>query len=152
MARLSDRLSPDGWTFVPLEDVHQVSVDADHDCFPNRALRARGHWPPTVPDRPELGSVRSAIETAARSSPLVTLFRELENPDSCVIGAVVDLDDDRVGMRLITPEAVWETDTTSYDLDEVTRVECGGGYEEALYLAVELIPSAPWPSGHTVPT
>lgn len=152
IARLSDRLLPDGWTFIPLEDVCSVLVDPDPDCFPHRALRARGLWPPVVPDRVELGSVHRAIETAAQISPLVTLFREFDNPDTCLIGAVVDLDRDSVGMRLITPQAVWETETASYDLDDVTRVECGGGYEEALQLAVALLPSSPRSGGDVGPT
>jgi hypothetical protein len=81
-----------------------------------------------------LDSVEELLLTASRAFPIVTIHREKVNPDLCHIGKVVKIENGRVFLLEIGPDAIWEENPTEYRLREITRVDFGGGYEEALIL------------------
>jgi hypothetical protein len=66
---------------------------------------------------------------------LVTLHREEIEPDSCEIGRVVRADAVTYELEEIGSDARWFDDTFEYDLYDITRIEFGGAYEDALLLA-----------------
>jgi hypothetical protein len=66
--------------------------------------------------------------------PLVTVHREVMDPDVCWIGRILGVDRGSVSLLEITPDATWEEKPESFRLSEITRVNFGGDYETALHL------------------
>jgi hypothetical protein len=66
--------------------------------------------------------------------PLVTIHREKIKPNVCWIGQVVQVRRGRLSLLEIGPDAKWDEEPTEYKVDEITRVDFGGGYEDALRL------------------
>jgi hypothetical protein len=64
----------------------------------------------------------------------VTIHREKVDPDVCAIGRVVEVKDGRVSLLEINPDATWNAKPKDYQLRDITRVDFGGEYEEALQL------------------
>jgi hypothetical protein len=64
----------------------------------------------------------------------VTVYRERVKPDTCIIGKVVDISESHLHFLEIGPDAVWEEKPSKTRLSDITRVQFGGGYEEALHL------------------
>ncbi len=133
LADLSDEMHLDGWTFIRLKDIQAVDLDPDVECFPTRAVRLRGQWPPTnpCPDVAVLDDVVSLVTTVRDLSPLVTVHREFSRPDACWIGAVTDIDERRLWLHQVDPDAEWGRKLRQKDLDDLTRIQVGGAYEEA---------------------
>lgn len=72
--------------------------------------------------------------SASEHFPLVTIHRERVNPDVCYIGRVDSLSGGLLALQKIGPDGVWEKTPETYKTAEITRVDFGGGYENALYL------------------
>ncbi|HUD15641.1 MAG TPA: hypothetical protein VMQ59_00210 [Acidimicrobiales bacterium] len=120
-----------GYGAIRVGDVKRVRRWDDRSDFPARAL---AHFDQTALPIPgiELDSVRSLIESAAQRSSLVTVFVEDARPDVCFVGRALSVSDRRLRLSEIDPGAVWKHEPTKLDLRDVTRVEFGGRYEEAL--------------------
>ncbi|MBD8058082.1 hypothetical protein IC607_03765 [Cellulomonas sp. JH27-2] len=140
LQRLSDRVTFDGWTLLRLKDVQAVSIEVDADAFEIKALKARGQWPPVSPDL-DADDVADAIRSAARMSPLVTVHDEFARPDVCWIGAVRSVGSRKVHLVEVSPRARWAKDRSRFALADITRLDVGAGYEEALYLAAGPAPA-----------
>lgn len=95
------------------------------------ALANRGR--PRVP-RVHLETTRTILESVSAISPLVTLHREEVDPEACHIGQVIGTNRTQVALLEISPHAVWEQTAATYALREITRIDFGGSYEEALLL------------------
>jgi hypothetical protein len=65
---------------------------------------------------------------------MVTIHREKVAPDICVIGKVIRVGEGRVYLLEIKTDASWETEASHYRLRDITRIDFGGRYEEALAL------------------
>jgi hypothetical protein len=74
------------------------------------------------------------LRTANRAFPLVTIHREKVDAGACWVGRVVDLGRGRVTLLEIGPDASWDDELETYRLNEITRVDFGGDYENALQL------------------
>lgn len=140
MQPLSDRVTFDGWRLARLKDVQAVSIDPDPDRFEIKALKARGLWPPTVPDV-TLDDVVGALETAAAAAPLVTVHDEFDRPDVCWVGAVQSVAPRALRLLKVGPSGDWHRRVSTFDPEDITRIEFGGGYEEALHLVAGPPPS-----------
>jgi hypothetical protein len=64
----------------------------------------------------------------------VTIHREQVDQDVCWIGRVQGLDRSRVSLLEIGPDAKWEDSPEEHRVAEITRVNFGGEYENALHL------------------
>ncbi|HXR39970.1 MAG TPA: hypothetical protein VN776_12780, partial [Terracidiphilus sp.] len=82
----------------------------------------------------ERNSLPDLLWSANRLFPLVTIHREMVNPDTCKIGRVTGIGKSHVSLLEIGPDAVWDEKPTDVPLREITRVDFGGGYEDALHL------------------
>jgi hypothetical protein len=128
----------DGYVAMPVDDVFDAwTVDAE-ETVAERALRLRGEHPSPLPEL-DLDSVRSLIEYADASYPLVCVYVERELPDVCLIGRVERFDEDDFTLATITPGARWQGEET-FAYDAVTRLAFGGRYEEALARVAEADP------------
>jgi hypothetical protein len=65
---------------------------------------------------------------------LVTIHREEVDPVVCWIGREQCVNRARVSLLEIAPDAIWEDKPEEYRIKEITRVNFGGDYENALHL------------------
>lgn len=132
VALVSDQLRFDGFACFRVKDLKSIEVDP-YRKFAEAALKKRGLRRPRVP-RVHLETTRVILESASAISPLVTLHREEVDPEVCHIGQVIGTNRTQVALLEISPHAVWEQAAATYALREITRIDFGGSYEEALLL------------------
>jgi hypothetical protein len=133
LQRLSDRIEFDGWTLLRLKDIQAVSLDPDEECFEVKALKARGQWPPS-PAALALDQPENMLASAGRDGTMICVFDEFSRPDVCWIGSIAALDEHSLALREVNTRGGWARSTRAFDPSDVTRVDLGGGYEEALHL------------------
>ncbi|MCB5160618.1 hypothetical protein [Marinomonas algarum] len=122
-----------GYQILFLEDISDFAHPAPFNDFQKRVLALRGE---EVDDpEVELDDLAVLLIDISEEFGLVTLHREEVEPDSCEIGRVVRADAVTYELEEIGSDARWFDDTFEYDLYDITRIEFGGAYEEALLLA-----------------
>jgi hypothetical protein len=141
---ISNQIRFDGFMVVRIRDITELEAPHEHSDFVEEALRRRGESVPSAPEV-DLTSIEATIRTAAKLHPLLVLHREKVDSEVCHIGAVVNVSSDSVGLLEIDPDAEWADQPTTYALSEVTKLEFGGGYEEALALVGGEPPTVPHP-------
>jgi len=104
--------------------------------FAEAALRKRRE---RVPKKPHVSvaSIEELVSSAGRVFPFVTIHREKVNPSACWIGRILGIEHGRVSLLEISPDATWEDKPSTYQLKEITRVNFGGDYENALNLVAK---------------
>lgn len=122
-----------GFQCMLISEVKRLKVPAPYEQFIVAALRKLKQRIDRKPDI-DLSSLPALLKSADGLFPLVTIYRERIKPDECVIGSILKLFDNSFLMLTIGPDAVWDERPTRFRLSDVTRVEFGGGYEEALHL------------------
>jgi hypothetical protein len=130
---VSDGIRYDGFQCFRLRDVRELRVPNPHADFVEKVLRLRGERTPKKP-RVKLETLESLLVTASRCFPLVTIHREVVDPHVCHIGRVEGIARGWVPLLEIDPSGVWDAEPIEYRLAEITRVDFGGDYEEALFL------------------
>jgi hypothetical protein len=138
MAIVGERVRFDGFSCIRLSDVHKLQVPHDYAAFTEAALRKRGERMPKKPSI-SVASTEELLLSAGRAFELVTIHREHVNPDVRQIGRVVGVARGCVKLLQIGPDANWDDEPKVYRLSEITRVDFGGDYENAL----ELVGGAP---------
>jgi hypothetical protein len=81
-------------------------------------------------------TVEEAIWPATEAFPLVTIHREVADPEVCHNGAIERVNARRV-LHEIGSDAYRNEEATLYRCPEITHVDFGGDYEETLWLASE---------------
>jgi hypothetical protein len=104
---------------------------ADHEFFPSRCLDYFAEIP-VVPQGIDLARTHRLIVSAAAQWPLLTLFVEDDDPGVCFVGQPVLVSSRSLRLLPISPAAQWQEEPIRYDLHDVTRIQFGGRYEEAL--------------------
>ncbi len=132
MALVSDRIWFDGFECFRISDVSKVIADP-YTRFAESALRKRCERLPKKP-RVSVASVEELLLTAGRTFPLVTIHREQVDPGVCWIGRILEVKQGHVSLLEINPEAMWYEKPSTYRLKEITRVNFGADYENALHL------------------
>lgn len=131
--RLSDGMTFDGWVLLRLKDIQAVSTEPDPDSFEVKALKARGQWPPSMPEL-NLDDAVEVLRTAAGVATVVSVFDEFDLPDVCWIGSVALVNKSKLRLLEVNTRGGWARKTRAFTPDDITRVDVGGGYEEALLL------------------
>jgi hypothetical protein len=133
VALVSDGIRFNGFQCFRLSDVRRLQVPHKYAAFAEAALKKRGE---RIPKKPHVvvASLPKLLLTANQTFPLVTFHREKVDANVCQIGRVIELRNGRVSMLEIGPDAVWDETPETYRLSEITRVDFGGDYEEALHL------------------
>jgi len=130
---IDDNIEFNGFQCPLISDLRQLKVPDPHEDFIVAALRKRRERIERKPDI-DLSSLSSLLKSASKLFPLITVLRERIKPDECVIGRVLEVSEKSFLLHTIDPDAVWEEKPTRFRLSDVTRVDFGGGYEEALHL------------------
>jgi hypothetical protein len=130
-----DVMNLNGYIVLRREDIRRYRIRDDGEFFLHRALKLKGIEPVLQPqinllDFPEL------LASANERFPLITIHREIMNPETCFIGRVQKQTDKTVTLEEISPAAKWER-TRRYNFKDITRIDFGGGYEEALALVAQ---------------
>ena len=133
LALVGDGIRYNGFQCFRLADIRELQVPDPYAAFVEAALKKRGQRMPKKP-RVAVASIDELLLSANRSYPLVTIHREKVDPDVCYIGRVVQVEDGHVSLLEINPDATWETQPKQYRLRDITRVDFGGAYEDALHL------------------
>lgn len=122
-----------GFSCFRLMDVRRLKVPHKYATFVETAQKKLGE---KIPKKPAivLKSLDKLLLSASRNFPLITVHREKIDPDVCYIGRVESVSSNRVSLLEIGPDARWDDQTESYRLAQITRVDFGGQYEEALHL------------------
>ena len=124
----------DGFNCLRYLDVTSAEMPAPNASFISRVLQLRGQR--VAGSFPfDLTSAGTLIRDAGRAYPVVTLHLERVDPDVCYIGRVISVRDDEVSIQSISPGGEWLDDVDTYALSDISRVDFGGAYEEALVLA-----------------
>ena len=129
--RLSDAIHLDGYAALRIGDVSLVDARPRYGAFYDRALALRRENP-RLPKGIDLNGMDLAIASAGRLFPLVTIHRELISPDTCSIGKVHIVTEKSVMLRWLNPSAKWNGTSPRYRLADITLLEFGGEYEDAL--------------------
>lgn len=124
-----------GYIVLRTEDIRRYRVREDHEFFLNRALKLKGIQPVPQPEI-DLSSVPTLLTSAEARFPLVTIHREIMNSETCFIGRVQKLTDKTVTMEEISPAAKSDR-ARRYSFKDITRIDFGGAYEEALALVAQ---------------
>jgi len=132
---VDDSIRLKGYQILFLEDVSDFVHPAPFNDFQKRVLQLRGEQ--VVDPGIELGDLGQLLLDISEEFGLVTLHREEVEADSCEIGRVLKADAVTFELEEIGSDARWFDDTYEYDLYDITRIEFGGAYEEALLLVNE---------------
>jgi hypothetical protein len=133
IALVSDGIRPNGFQCYRLSDIRKLQVPDKFALFHEAVLKKRGARFPKKP-RVDVSSLAKLLLTASRAFPLLTIHREKVDASACWIGRVVELGKGRVTLLEIGPDASWDDRLKTYRFDEITRVDFGGDYEDALQL------------------
>lgn len=132
LALVSDRIWFDGFECFRINDVKELRPDP-YATFVEASLKKRGEGRQKKP-RVTVANIEGLLLSASKAFPLVTIHREQVDPDVCWIGRVQGVNRGRVSLLEIGPDAVWEDKPEAYRIREITRVNFGGDYENALHL------------------
>jgi hypothetical protein len=133
---VSDLIIFDGFRVFRIRDLSSVEVPAPHASFVETALRLRAALAPPSPPI-DLADLPSLLTSASAAFPVITVHREIDDPDVCHIGVVQKIVDGTLTLKTINPDGLWDNEPVLFDLPEITRVDFGGLYEQALTLVVE---------------
>jgi hypothetical protein len=137
-----------GYMAFRSKDVSLLTVPAPNQQFAAKALRLRG-LRRQVPKGLKVGSLPALMRSANGVEPVVTIHLEALAPETCYIGRVATVAKREVELHEITPGAKWKRTTTVFLLADITRVDFGGPYEDALARIGGRPPvprgSRPWP-------
>lgn len=123
-----------GYTVIRNDDVTLYAVyDRPDYYFDSRVLRMKGIKPQPPPGI-EISSLPDLLTSVNKSYPLFTIHREKINNEVCFIGRLAGMTPKTFTLFEIDPCAEWERGHR-YRFEDVTKVDFGGGYEEALAMA-----------------
>jgi hypothetical protein len=125
----TDTMRLNGYTALPLTEIYRARPV--EDTFVHRALAMKEMGAVPQPDILLL-DFPGLLSSANALFPLVTVHPERKWPGTCHIGRVERVTDKAVTLQEIDPQARWAGPGT-YRFKDITRVDFGGGYEEALW-------------------
>jgi hypothetical protein len=120
-----------GWSIVRLDTIRTVERQPANS-FLARALAQFGEQP--APLLVDLTSSRDVIESLAATFPLLTLFTEVEDPRTAAVGRPTRTGKTRTDLLEITADGTWDgRDARRFRYEDITRIDVGGRYEQALH-------------------
>lgn len=130
---IDENMKFNGFKCQLVSDLRRIKVPDPYEDFIVAALRKRRQSIDAKPDI-DLSSLPALLKSANALFPLVTIHQERAKPGECFIGKVLDISERKLLLHPIDPDAVWHKKPSRFRLSEITRVDFGGGYEEALHL------------------
>ena len=128
---MSDGFHLDGYYVILNSHVTGCDIFDDPHCFQHRALRLK-NVRPRKPRGIDISNWTTAFESASKHFPLLAVHQDASDPDTCLVGRIASMDANSITLFYITPNAKWER-KTQFLIADVTRLDFGGGYEDALW-------------------
>lgn len=136
---LTDVVYFDGFQVVWIEDITDVEEDREGGYI-ERAATALGRPEPDF-DVPEDAITADVLRTAADYSTLVSVFFERMDDSPLLVGHIASIEEKKFDIQLINPRGVWVDEPTTWWCKDVTRIEVGDRYADALKRFGEKRPS-----------
>lgn len=128
LARTADGGHAEGFLALRVDDVDKVWKDAE---FAQRIAEDQPDWPPAPPEGLDLDSTAGLLGSLPPGT-VVGIHRERKRPDAFWVGLPDGVLDDRFYLRQVDAQGNWDDEPTGYKLKQVTAVEWGGRYLQAL--------------------
>jgi len=125
-----DTFRLNGYEVIMADDVSHHRVFDSPKYWQYRAAKLFRHAPKS-PKGFLLGSLQDFLKSNLKKNRLVTLHVENTKPDVCYIGPVVSVTEKTVSIEDLNCNAEW-SGLRRLRLMDVTKIDFGGGYEEAL--------------------
>lgn len=138
LAILDDRIRFNGIEVFYQKQISELDIPSPHATFYETAIRLRGDRAPALPPL-DLSSMQSVLESLEKTTPLIVIYRESQEPEFCEIGQIVGFDAKAFQLREIGPDADWADETTEFRYEDISRVGFGGEYEAALALVAGVV-------------
>ncbi len=120
-----------GFTVIRNCDITSYRTYDKDDYFLNMALRLKSIKSARKP-KVDLTNWASLLSTAQKLFPLLTIHRETISNKICYIGRLTAITDKTFTLYDIDPDANWDR-LYRRKLADLTKVDFGGGYEDALW-------------------
>ena len=130
---VTDRYNLDGYRCIRKRDISAVSEEFPRKDFIQRALRCKGIQS-SSPNIELVDDIPIMLRQISSVYGIVTLHRELVCPTECEIGKLIETDDDTYVLDWITPNGEWKTDNRRFLFADVTRIDWGDEYSQALVI------------------
>lgn len=136
MAIVANEFDWDGWALIPLRSVRSCRRRESEPWgrFVNAVQKHRGTSIPLLPDL-SLDDSAELIRSAAANFPVITVARDYARPGIVWIGVARVLDEQTVALRSVDPSGNWTDVPKLIDIADITRIDVGGDYEDALWIA-----------------
>ncbi|MFG2071208.1 hypothetical protein [Nonomuraea maritima] len=124
----------DGYSAVRLRDIQHATRSGWEGATPaHRAVALRGEHPQPLPHI-DLDSTKGLIETLTRAFPLIGVHIEKIDPHVCHIGRAHGITrKKRLRLQEIGPAADWALTCFTSSTIDITRLDVGSGYIDALH-------------------
>jgi hypothetical protein len=132
---LTDEFRLGGFTVIRNVDVTGFSILDRDTHFAHRAVRLMKRKPRARPGV-DITDWKTALVSAQHRFPLLALHPEARDPGVCYIGRIARLTEKTVTLHEIDTTAAWDG-LGRHRLEDLTRLEFGGGYEDALWRVAE---------------
>lgn len=119
-----------GYTVLRDQDISQYRFFTNAEDWQFRAVR-HFHLSPIRPAGLSAPSLPELLKSIAEHYPLITFHREKKNPDVCYIGPLVSMTEHTFTIEGLDPNGEWNG-LRRMKFSDITRVDFGGGYEQAL--------------------
>ena len=128
----TDTFRLNGYSAIRTDDVRDYRDFNKNDYWQNRVAR---HFKisPVRPAGISLTSIPELLASISKRYPLVTIHPERTKPGICYIGTLLFMNKATFTIDDLDSDAEW-SGTRRLKFSDVTRVDFGGGYEQALAL------------------
>jgi hypothetical protein len=133
VAVVSDQIWLNGFAAFKINSIRKLRSKHPYAKFYEMALNARGEKIPY--DAPINGSnIKDWLLEASHNYPLVTVYTEKIDPEISFIGRVVEFTEQEIELLGISPAGQWYAAPDRFKFKDITHIEFGGDYEDALFL------------------
>ena len=123
----------DGHIAVRVEDIKSIDpyLYAGNE-YPRLALRHFGEDQPQPIPWIDLTSTKALIKTIADNAPLIGIACEKTDPDCYWFGTPLEVKGGVLTLLDINTDGSWDEEPSKHRLSDITRIQFGSRYEEAL--------------------
>ncbi len=134
MEQVTEEVRFDGWISLRYIDVSSCDMPDPHAAFVEKALKIRGASRRACPVNDAL-PLSGLLQAAGQHCAALTIHAEEVDADVCYIGRCDSVTPGELVLRpTLTPDGEWDDEAEVFLLSDITRVDFGGSYEDALVI------------------
>lgn len=124
-----------GYTVIRHKDIKRFSVYNSEEYFLSKFIELKKIKPKFLSDF-SIKNWKDILISAGRQFPLITIHLEKISDKVCYVGSLAATKKKGFSFNEIDSEATW-TETFKYKYKDLTKIDFGGIYENALFLVAE---------------